>query len=655
MFTDTVYDAQGRAIYSDDPHKAGEPADGTHTIYDQNGNVVGTERLANVVITVTTNSGVSTSTLTSVGAVLSSTSTSYDAAGRVKQSVDATGLITNSIFDNFGNLIETDQIVNGVTRRTMSTYNLLGQVTSTTDALVHKTQYQYNAEGAVTKTTFADTTSITDTYDTLGRKVAETDQNGLTTNYQYDKYGELTAVIEPAVVNPANGQTVNPTYQYTYDIYGDQIKTTDALGRFTKYTFDPFGRMLTETLPMNQAESWTYNALGQPLSFTDFDGNLTNYNSYDTDGRLTQKTIYAYTNLTTPYETVSYAYNVNYDTQGDYHDTVTDSLGGTTDSEYDVNGNLIKITSPQGTINYGYDPATGNKTEDWTTNTDIHYAYDQAGELTTVTVTKLDGQTLSTPLVTTYGYDLDGNLVTTHNANGTTETRTYDQLNRVTSIVDTGPAGTIASFAYSYDLAGHVLTETDMGGRVDKYTYDALGRLTAQSISDPAKGARNLTWSYDLVGNRVASTDSGALPNQQSLTYIYNANDQLTSLSGTGGYGQTFTYDANGSTLTVTGAGGASSSTSTWDPRGRMTGYTSGSTTVSDTYDDSNNRTSETTNGQTTTFLNDPNQAYDQVLEQYAPGGVLAATYIRGIDLLFQDRSGTRSFYVTDNLGAPGR
>ena len=52
MVSDTVYDAQGRAVYTDDPHKPGEPTDGTHTIYDQSGQVIGTERLANVVITI---------------------------------------------------------------------------------------------------------------------------------------------------------------------------------------------------------------------------------------------------------------------------------------------------------------------------------------------------------------------------------------------------------------------------------------------------------------------------------------------------------------------------------------------------------------------------------------------------------------------------
>ena len=59
MITDSVYDAQGQVIYTDDPHLPGEPTNGTHTIYDQDGNVIGTEELANVVITVTTTGGVS--------------------------------------------------------------------------------------------------------------------------------------------------------------------------------------------------------------------------------------------------------------------------------------------------------------------------------------------------------------------------------------------------------------------------------------------------------------------------------------------------------------------------------------------------------------------------------------------------------------------
>ena len=127
---------------------------------------------------------------------------------------------------------------------------------------------------------------------------------------------------------------------------------------------------------------------------------------------------------------------------------------------------------------------------------------------------------------------------------------------------------------------------------------------------------------------------------------------RLTGVSGPSNYSQTYSYDADGNTQQVKDGNGNVLSTDTWDPRGRLIQYVSGGTTTSYTYDDSNNRLSETTGNQTTTFLNDPNQAYDQVLEQYAQGGVLAATYIRGIDLLFQDRGEARSFYVADNLGS---
>ena len=123
-----------------------------HTIYDQDGNVFGTEELSDVVITVNeTGVDVGTSVLTSVGAILSTTSTTYDAAGRVTQTVDASGMVTNNAYDDVGNLISSTEIVNHVSRTTSSTYNALGQVTSTTDALGNTTQYQYNSSGQVTK------------------------------------------------------------------------------------------------------------------------------------------------------------------------------------------------------------------------------------------------------------------------------------------------------------------------------------------------------------------------------------------------------------------------------------------------------------------------------------------------------------------------
>ena len=120
-------------------------------------------------------------------------------------------------------------------------------------------------------------------------------------------------------------------------------------------------------------------------------------------------------------------------------------------------------------------------------------------------------------------------------------------------------------------------------------------------------------------------------------TYAY-VGEELTSVTDQTGAVESYTYDRNGSTTEVTNSSGAVVATYTYDPWGRMTGATANGNTVSYTYDPSGERTSETVNGATTTYLNDPMQAYDQVLEEYAPGGVLAATYIRGLDLLFQQQ-----------------
>ncbi len=81
--TDTVYDARGRVQYTDAPHLPGLPCNGTETFYDGNGRVIATERISNLVLTVTTANGVSSSAFTSQGGVLAITQSVYDAAGRV--------------------------------------------------------------------------------------------------------------------------------------------------------------------------------------------------------------------------------------------------------------------------------------------------------------------------------------------------------------------------------------------------------------------------------------------------------------------------------------------------------------------------------------------------------------------------------------------
>jgi YD repeat-containing protein len=92
----------------------------------------------------------------------------------------------------------------------------------------------------------------------------------------------------------------------------------------------------------------------------------------------------------------------------------------------------------------------------------------------------LDGATVSPGLVTTYSYDLNNNLVTTALPNGTVETRGYDDLNRLTSIVTTlGASGpVIVGDTYTLDLDGRRRSVLEATGRTVDYTYDAPSVVT---------------------------------------------------------------------------------------------------------------------------------------------------------------------------------
>ncbi len=647
--TETVYDAQGRVQWTDAPHLAGKPADGTLTIYDADGRVTGTERHANVVIAINNPITNPTTSFTSDGILLSQSTTVYDVAGRIIRTTNAAGHTINNQYDAAGHVVEVDDTAAGVARALKSTYDVAGRLTSSTDAQGNTTHDLYDGAGHLIKTTSADGTSTTTKYDTNGRKVAVLDQNGLETDYQYDAYGDLTSVILPAITNPANGQTVRPSYFYIYDAYGNLANVTDPLNHKTSYQYNALGNKVGETLSMGQTETWTYNSLNQLTSILDFDGQKITY-QYDTVGRVTQKQEYAQ-GAASPTTTVTYSYDspdVNND--GGYTDTVT-TPSGTTTNFYDIHGNLVKINSPQGTVNYTYDPATGFETAVTTSNTDIRYAYNDLGRMTTVTVDKLDGASLSNSLVTAYTYDLNNNLITTSLPNGTSETRQYNALNRLIFLKNTGPANAmISSYTYALDPNGSRRVVVENTGRRDDYTYDDDGRLTQEAITDDSHASsRTLTYIYDLAGNRVASADTGAAAGQQSLNYTYDANDRLTNVTGTSGYSLAYTYDNNGNMLTVSGSQQA---TYTWNLENHLVGASVTTLgvahTVSDLYDEAGNRVSETVDGQTTTYLNNPNQTYDQVLEEYAPGGALAATYLRGLDLLFQDRSGVQSYYTKD-------
>lgn len=235
------------------------------------------------------------------------------------------------------------------------------------------------------------------------------------------------------------------------------------------YTWDSLGRKKTETLkrrasPTNAAlidltTSYDYDALDRIVKATDPLGNEV-VNSFDANGQL-WKVTHRYRKPDASYE-VRDVVTRSFDA-ADRVKTETDAEGNVTGFQYDEAGNVVAVTDPEShTTRFEYDPmnrrtavidATGYRTET---------RYSLRGDVTAVTNAndetvkfEIDALGRKTAAIDPMGfrsefqYDEAGNLVCTIDANAQaglqpknaqtpacSETRQYDELNRVTKIID---------------------------------------------------------------------------------------------------------------------------------------------------------------------------------------------------------------------------
>ncbi len=462
------------------------------------------------------------------------------------------------------------------------------------------------------------------------------------TTYEYDDAGRLSAVNLPAIVidnpaDPGNDITVQPRYEYRYDAFGNQTSITDNAylydgnvvymeknssgvdaiysvtpgtvpDRSTVFEYDHFNRQTSRTLPEGQEETFHYDdtpiadvqgdanpelsvGAGQLEYHVSFEGVVTAYrydNRSASGGRLVQKLFFddltgysAY--LLDPVndpadQTVTYTYDA-FGRQVQ----VVDSLHGTTSNEYDEQGRLTEIDSPEGIVHHRYNDLgqlertwTGdtNASDDpgtpGTPDTETAYTYDTLGRLGTVTQTWRGGSDI-TDETTSYGYDLIGNLDYTELPNGVVSDYIYDAMNRLDALYhfvdldadhtyDDGTETLLSSYDYTVNLAGlrTAVTEIDdSDNQVDiTWTYDALNRLTEEVrdlVGATSQGDYVDKYTYDLVGNRLSNTHYDNYPasgTPEVITYYYDDNDRLTEerldTDGTAGAEETTRYSYDG-------------------------------------------------------------------------------------------------------------
>ncbi|MFJ1796623.1 LamG-like jellyroll fold domain-containing protein [Kitasatospora griseola] len=547
----------------------------------------------------------------------------YDGLGRIKTVHDAQNQLTTDVYDQLGNLVETDlPQLDGTTPKWFYAYDLAGENLSITDPVGAVTLSTYDDLGRaatlsqLVRKTGQPTAVYTGTfgYDDAGNRTSATAPNGQTSRSTYDALGQLTSVTDPlqrtakiaynlggdtaSATAPSgaygNNTSVSTTYLYdraghqigtrqtstdlqtsntttlattsaTYDVEGRTTSTTDADNHTSRASYDALGHVTQQIQPTGQADITTrfgYDAAGNRTTYTDGNGNSTYY-TFNTLG-LQESTIEpatsAYPNL------ADRTYTTAYDALA-RPTTVRQPGGLALTNSYDSAGNLTARTGS------GAETPTTTRT----------FGYDAMGQLTS----------LSTPQGTqTYTYEDRGSIATANGPLGTAS-YTYNELGLLSSRTDA--TGTTT---FGYDAAAQLKTQTDpLLGKLLTYSYTPGGQLS--SISYGTGTTRNFT--YNDQGNTTSDTLKNADTTTASIGYDYTPSGRLKS-------------------QTTIGLAGTASNTYTYDDAGRLNSWNNGTTTNTYRYDANGNLTQ---NGSRTASYNQRNQLQtaDGTAYTYTPRG----------------------------------
>ena len=428
----------------------------------------------------------------------------------------------------------------------------------------------------------------------------------------------LTRITSP------NGRHLN----FIYDTSNRVTSASDDSGRTVAYTYDALGRLSTATDVAGSYEQYTYDSNNNMLSVRDKRGYALITNVYDSNSRVTKQTYADGTSNSFAY-TLDSAGKV---TQTDY----TDPSGSVTRRKFNANGYITSLTEAYGTsiaqtTTFDLDPNTNlvNSVTD-PLNRTTRYYYDPLGNQTKVTMPDTTSTTVTYDLtyslpiastdangnITSYTYDVFGNLVQATDALGHATAFSYDGEGRLTSTTDA--LGNTASLGY---FGADLTSATDALNRRTNVYHDSVGRITG--VQDPM-GRLSVT-TYDILG-RVSRTID---PSGAATQYGYDANGNATSVTDPTGHAITYGFDSLNRPVMRTDALGVSESW-TYNGMGSVTqAIDRKSQSTTNAYDALQRPTVTTfADGKTITWTYDAGNRLTQVVD------TVSGTTARSYDLL---------------------
>jgi len=215
--------------------------------------------------------------------------------------------------------------------------------------------------------------------------------------------------------------------------------------------------------------------------------------------------------------------------------TIIDGQTSVIANTYDVNGNLLETTDAElNKESYTYTTYQNIATYTDSTGAVSTYQYDVNGNLKTSIVPSANDSILTT----TYDYDTHGELTKLVTSNGVEESYTTDYTG--------SPATKTTTYKDAFnnitktvtDLNGNVRQSIDGKSQLTAFDYNLKNELT--NVTD----AKNQTTKYDYDNNGNLETVTNPLGKVTS--YLYNAQNQISSETNPLGDITTYAYNADG-------------------------------------------------------------------------------------------------------------
>ena len=296
------------------------------------------------------------------------------------------------------------------------------------------------------------------------------DQEGRTTLDYYDAMGAVYEEVDAA------GTTLAATTSYDHDDNGNLIFETDPGGYVTDFTYNALGEETWTANAMGYTATFQYDPSGKMTSEVDADGRLQTF-TYDAFGRETSNVWFSgSTTTSTQLESISFGYD------GNGNMTLASNSDGTYTLQYDPLNRVTFVKEPTGvSLTFGYD-GDGNRTlETDSLGGTVQSVYDADDEL----VTEIYTQTGGVGMQIQQQYNWQGQVTEQldyNSAAGTTLIATndygYNAEGSVTNLNEFTPTSTVADYSLTYDQAQE-LTQSIDHGNTTSFGYDALGELTS--------------------------------------------------------------------------------------------------------------------------------------------------------------------------------